>query len=159
MGMVSRLAAAFGTTPSAIVAESNMHEGGTTVGPATLALHTLADASSNTTGTAHTIEVPVSVLMRHPHARAALMADDAMDRVIPLGMAIVFDPDLEPTSGSIAIVEYADQTIVRRLYRGNGTILLVADSHQAHDDVVLTAGDGARLLGTVVWAQCPRELV
>ncbi len=162
MGMVSRLAAAFGTTPSAIVAEPGASHDDAFVGPAILTLHSIADAGSDVTGAAQEAarktEVPISLLVRHPHARAVLMEGDAMDRMCPPGMVVVFDPDLEPTNGRIAVVETRGQVVIRRLFRGNGTMLLVADSHQAHDDIVLAGGDDARLLGTVIWVQCPKEL-
>jgi repressor LexA len=106
-----------------------------------------------------TIELPVSVLERHPNAEAVLVEGDCMDRIVPEGMAVVIDPDLEPSNGKIVVVETEDhEALIRRWYRGTSTLMLVADSHQSYDDIVLDAESSVRLIGTVVWVQSPAEL-
>ncbi len=100
------------------------------------------------------VEVPVSVLRDHPDAWATLVADDAMNRVLPRGFVAVCDPGLEPASGNIVVVSVdGSGPIMRRLYRGGNTVMLVAESHEAHEDIVLADGDAFKVLGVVVWAQ------
>lgn len=83
-----------------------------------------------------------------------------MDRVTPAGMAVVFDPDLAPTNGSIALVGTRDHgVLMRRWYRGSNTLMLVADSHSSQDDIILPGNENVRVLGTVVFAQSPSPLV
>lgn len=106
------------------------------------------------------VEVPASLLRNHPNAKALLVEGDCMDRVVPEGMSVVFDPDKEPANGSIVIVE-ADgyRALMRRWYRGGSTLMLVADSHGSYEDIVLTEDDGPiRVIGTVIWAQSSREM-
>lgn len=110
--------------------------------------------------TERSVEVPASLLRNHPNARALLVEGDCMDRVVPEGMSVVFDPDKEPANGSIVIVE-ADgyRALMRRWYRGGSTLMLVADSHGSYEDIVLTEDDGPiRVIGTVIWAQSSREM-
>jgi SOS-response transcriptional repressor LexA len=81
-----------------------------------------------------------------------------MDRVIPEGLAVVVDPDIEPTNGKVVVVETEDyQALIRRIYRGGNTLMLVADSHSHYDDIVLELDSPIRLIGTVVWVQSPGE--
>ena len=104
--------------------------------------------------------VPASLLRSHPRARALVVEGDCMNRVAPDGMAVVYDPDMEPHNGSVAIVETENyDAVMRRWYRGGDTLMLVADSYGKHPDIVLTEEDGPiRLVGTVVWVQSSREM-
>lgn len=105
------------------------------------------------------IAVPFSVLENHPHARAAIVEGDCMDRVAPEGMAVVYDPDLEPSNGKVVIVETQNyEALLRRWYRGGNTLMLVADSHARYADIVLSDDEPIRLVGTVVWIQSAEEL-
>ena len=104
------------------------------------------------------IEGPSSLLERHPHAQAVLVEGDCMDRVIPEGMAVIIDPDIEPANGKVVVVETEDhQALIRRIYRGGKTLMLVADSHADYDDIVVSLDSPIRLIGTVVWVQSPGE--
>lgn len=107
------------------------------------------------------VEVPASVLERHPRAQSLIVEGDCMDRFALPGMAVVFDPDLSPGNGSVAIVETDDhEAVMRRWYRGGDTLLLVADSHGDYPDIVLKWDDGPiRVIGVVVWVQSTEELV
>nr|WP_314785048.1 S24 family peptidase [Olsenella uli] len=136
----------------------------TALGEATIPLMTLgrvhAGPFTDEEETERSVEVPASLLRNHPNARALLVEGDCMDRVVPEGMAVVFDPDKEPTNGSIVIVE-ADgyRALMRRWYRGGSTLMLVADSHGSYEDIVLTEDDGpVRVVGTVIWAQSSKEM-
>lgn len=105
------------------------------------------------------VEVPRSVILAHPRARAIPVGDDAMDRVLPMGMVAVFDPDVEPSNGQIAVLRLGDGgPTMRRWYRGESTTLLVAESHARHNDIVVREGDACKVLGVVVWTQS-RELL
>lgn len=133
-------------------------------GDATVPLVTLgsvhAGPLSDEGETERSIDVPASVLRGHPHARALIVEGDCMDRVVPDGMAVVYDPDVEPHNGSVVIVETESyEAVMRRWYRGGDTLLLVADSHANYPDIVLGESDGPiRVVGTVIWAQSAREM-
>lgn len=107
-----------------------------------------------------TVEVPSSVLEHHPHAHALIVEGDCMDRFVLPGMAVVYDPDLWPRNGSVAIVETEDyEAVMRRWYMGGDTLLLAADSHERHEDIVLKVEDGpVKVLGVVVWVQSAEEM-
>lgn len=106
-----------------------------------------------------TVELPRGILRAHPFAKAMLVADDCLDRVIPQGMVAVFDPALKPKNDQVAVVWTPELgTILRRWFRAGNTLILVADSHQPHDDIVLVGNAAHTLVGTVVWAQSLDEL-
>jgi len=163
MGTVEKIADFFGVSVMEIIE-----------GPDTIPVHADGDATVPlmTLGSVHagpfseegvaerSIDVPASVLRSHPRARALVVEGDCMNRVAPDGMAVVYDPDVEPHNGSIAIVETENyDAVMRRWYRGGDTLMLVADSYGKHPDIVLTEEDGPiRLVGTVVWVQSAREM-
>lgn len=111
--------------------------------------------------TSERVEVPASVLRNHPRATALMVEGDCMNRVAPEGMAVLIDPDLTPENGSIVVAEVEGyKAVMRRWYRGSGTLLLVADSYTEHEDIVLRWDDGpVRVLGVVVWIQSAKEMV
>lgn len=76
-----------------------------------------------------------------------------MSRAFPEGFVVVCDPDRAPANGSSVVASVDGQTLVHRWYRGNDTILLVADSHGRYDDVVASTANPPEVIGTVVWAQ------
>ena len=165
MGAVQRIADHFGLSKGAVIDE----EAGGTVpiradGDATVPLVTLgsvhAGSFSDEGETERSIDVPASILRGHPRARALIVDGDCMDRVVPSGYAVVYDPDMEPHNGSVVIVETdAYEAVMRRWYRGGDTLMLVADSHGRYPDIVLGEEDGPiRVLGTVVWAQSAKEM-
>ena len=133
-------------------------------GDATVPLVTLgsvhAGPFSEEGETERTVDVPASLLRSHPRARALVVEGDCMNRVAPDGMAVVYDPDMEPHNGSVAIVETENyDAVMRRWYRGGDTLMLVADSYGRYPDIVLTEEDGPiRLVGTVVWVQSAKEM-
>lgn len=163
MGTVEKIADFFGVSVMEIIE-----------GPDTIPVHADGDATVPlvTLGSVHagpfseegeaerSIDVPASVLRSHPRARALIVEGDCMNRVAPDGMAVVYDPDMEPRNGSIAIVETENyDAVMRRWYRGGDTLMLVADSYGRYPDIVLTEEDGPiRLVGTVVWVQSSKEM-
>ena len=106
------------------------------------------------------VEVPATVLDGHPRAFALVVEGDCMDRVIPEGAHVLVDPDREPGNGSIAVVETElYQAVMRRWFRGSSTLMLSADSHAEHEDMIFGPEDGpVRVVGTVVWWQAPQEM-
>lgn len=169
MGMVQKLANYFKVSTADIVAEEwgKPRSHGIPVraeGDATVPLVTLgsvhAGPFSEEGEAERSIDVPASLLRSHPRARALVVEGDCMDRVVPEGMAVVYDPDVEPRNGSVAIVETENyDAVMRRWYRGGDTLMLVADSHASHPDIVLTEDDGpVKVIGVVVWVQSAREM-
>lgn len=167
MGAVQRIADHFGVSKGAVIDEETHAVGSFSVradGDATVPLVTLgsvhAGPFSEEGESERSIDVPASVLRGHPRARALVVEGDCMSRVAPEGMAVVYDPDMEPHNGSVAIVETEDhEAVMRRWYRGGNTLMLVADSHGEHPDIVLGEESGPiRVLGVVVWAQSAREM-
>lgn len=106
------------------------------------------------------VEVPASVAARHPRAFALVVEGDCMDRVIPEGAHVLVDPDREPGTGSIAVVETEGyRAVMRRWYRGSSTLMLAADSHGEYEDMVFgPEGGPVRVVGTVVWWQAAEEM-
>ena len=104
--------------------------------------------------------IPPVVIASHPRACALPVVDRSMDLVVPPGMVVICDPDMRPHNGSIAVVSIDGASpIIRRWYQGGDTIMLVAESHEVHRDIVLAADDAFRVIGPVVWIQsaCPLE--
>ena len=101
------------------------------------------------------VGVPAEVAERWPHARAVRARGTCMNKVIPNNHWFLVDPDTEPRNGDIAVVETEDyEAVVRRWYRGGDTLMLVADSTEHHEDIVIHWEDGAvRVIGTVVYEQ------
>lgn len=99
--------------------------------------------------------VPEDVARRHPRGFVLRVEGDCMDNVIPEGYDVVVDPDAEPSNGSVVVVEMPDgRAVMRRWLRGGQTLVLAADSHAEHDDIVVRWDDGpVRVVGRVVWSQ------
>lgn len=172
IGKVQQLAEVLHVRPSDIVSDrSEIRDSSQTATPsgshsddATIPLVTLERVRAGTFPkeelAERSIEIPRNVALRHPHARAVLVEDDCMNRVIPEGWAAVYDAELVPTNGQIAIVGIElHEAVMRRWYRGGNTLMLVADSHTHYEDIILPDGDAPiRLIGRVVWAQPITEL-
>lgn len=103
--------------------------------------------------------VPPVVAERHPRGFLLRVRGGCMDRVIPDGSLVCVDPDAEPSTGRIVVLEPTEgESVMRRIYRGNRWVMLVADSWSGdHEDIVLREGDRNRLLGVVVWWQAAGE--
>ena len=158
MGNVRRLAAFFGVPVSVILDDTEIPE----LSKATIALHTFGGHLTNPHFAEEIcgglIEIPKFVLASHPAARAALIDGDYMNRVIPEGVIVVYDPALKPLNGQIVIAETEDgEVLMRRWYKVGNTIVLVADSFSAYDDIVVHPDSAIQLIGTVVWMQGPLD--
>lgn len=108
------------------------------------------------------IPIPWDVWDRHRSGYFLQVEGTCMNRVYPDGCYVFIDPDMEPSSGSIAAVSIdgADY-IMRRLYVGANTCILSPESFDPEwRDIVITAGSGHEvdMAGTVVWFQPEREL-
>lgn len=103
--------------------------------------------------------VPPVVAERHPRGFLLRVRGGCMDKVIPDGSLVCVDPDAEPSTGRIVVMEPTEgESVMRRIYRGNRWVMLVADSWSGeHEDIVLREGDSNRLLGVVVWWQAAGE--
>lgn len=106
------------------------------------------------------IEVPNSLLVKHPKAFALLVEGGCMSKVAPEGFVVIVDPDLEPHNGSIVVVETEEyRAMLRRWYKFQSMLVLEADSYDQYDDIVIKDEDGpVRVVGTVVWVQSMEEL-
>lgn len=103
--------------------------------------------------------VPPIVAQNHPRGFLLRVRGGCMDRVIPDGSLVCVDPDAEPSTGRVVVVEPTEgESVMRRIYRGSSHVMLVADSWSGeHEDMVLREGDANRLLGVVVWWQAAGE--
>ena len=103
--------------------------------------------------------VPPIVAQNHPRGFLLRVRGGCMDRVIPDGSLVCVDPDAEPSTGRIVVLEPTEgESVMRRIYRGSSHVMLVADSWSGeHEDIVLREGDQNRLLGVVVWWQAAGE--
>ena len=109
---------------------------------------------------AHRVEVPASVCAGHPRAFALEVEGDCMNRVIPEGSHVLADRDLQPSTGSIAVVETEEyRAVMRRWYKGSTKLMLSADSFEDYEDMIFGMDDGpVRVIGTVVWFQASNEM-
>lgn len=165
MGAVQRIADHFGISKGQVIDETYVHPLRVTSGRhATVPLRTIgrvhAGDVTDEEEVSEGVEVPASVLDGHPRAFALVVEGDCMDRVVPEGAHVLVDPELEPSNGSVAVCELdAGMAVMRRWQRGRSTLLLVADSHEEHDDIVVTLDDTpVRVLGVVVWYQSAGEM-
>jgi repressor LexA len=108
------------------------------------------------------IELPSSVLERHPHAFFLQVEGDCMDRVYTEYCYVLIDPDREPQDGSIAAVRIdGSEIVMRRLRKGANTLILSPEStSSAHKDIIVAADSDhiVENVGTVVWFQAKKEL-
>lgn len=97
----------------------------------------------------------------HPNAFFFEVAGGGMSRTIPDGAMVLVDPDIAPRNGSVVAVELEDgEPYLRRLHRGQDTLMLSADGYEERDDMVFAGSeaDSVLILGTVVWYQSGEEL-
>ena len=97
------------------------------------------------------------IAKRHPRCYALRVNGDCMDKVFTDHDHIFVDPDAEARDGSIVVASIDGQTVVRRLKRGTSTAMLVAESHEPHEDIIVRESSDARVLGTVFWWQARCE--
>lgn len=107
------------------------------------------------------VHVTEEAVKGHPNAKGLIVDGHCMDRVIPEGCCVLYDPDMtEPANGSVVIVETEDYSaLMRRWYSTGRTLVLSPDSFDADiEDIVLRWEDGPiRVLGTVFHFQAPDD--
>ena len=107
------------------------------------------------------VHVTEQAVAGHPEARALIVDGHCMDRVIPEGCCVLYDPEMtEPANGSIVVVETEDYSaLMRRWYSTGRTLLLAPDSSDPEiEDIVLRWEDGPiKVLGTVFHYQSPDD--
>lgn len=107
------------------------------------------------------VHVTEQAVAGHPEARALIVDGHCMDRVIPEGCCVPYDPEMaEPANGSIVVVETEDYSaLMRRWYSTGRTLLLAPDSSDPEiEDIVLRWEDGpVKVLGTVFHYQSPDD--
>ena len=107
------------------------------------------------------VHVTEQVVAGHPNARALIVDGHCMDRVIPEGCCVLYDPEMtEPANGSIVVVETEDYSaLMRRWYSTGRTLLLAPDSSDPEiEDIVLRWDDGPiKVLGTIFHYQSPDD--
>lgn len=105
--------------------------------------------------------VPYEVWRDHPRGYFLKARGQQMNRLYPEGSLILVDPDVEPSSGSIAVARVdGGDFIVRRLYKGSSVLVLSPDSWEAGYEDIVIAGDDhtVEFVGSVVWFQASGEL-
>ena len=105
--------------------------------------------------------VPYEVWRDHPRGYFLKAKGQQMNRLYPEGSLILVDPDVEPSSGSIAVARVdGGDFIVRRLYKGSSVLVLSPDSwEEGYDDIVIAGDDHTvEFVGSVVWFQASGEL-
>lgn len=106
------------------------------------------------------VPIPFEVRERHPRGYFLEVEGGCMSRVYPEGCLVYVDPDKRPQNGSVAVVSIdGADFVMRRMYRGSSSMMLVADSYEGgYDDIIVTEGHQVDLVGTVVWYQPRKEL-
>lgn len=104
------------------------------------------------------VEVPETVASNHPSAFMLRVEGCCMNRSYPDGCLVMVDPAMSPWNGCAVVAEPSSgESVLRRYYRGQSSLLLAADSYESYDDLVFSGDDEVRLLGVVVWFQAAKE--
>lgn len=105
------------------------------------------------------VELPSAVLEGHPAGFFLRVEGDCMNRQFPEGCYVFVDPEASPWNGCAVAAELPGyEGVLRSYYRGQGTLMLCADSFGEYEDIILTGEDPVRLIGVVVWFQADKEL-
>lgn len=104
------------------------------------------------------VEVPETVACNHPDAFMLRVEGCCMNRSYPDGCLVMVDPTMSPWNGCAVVAEPSSgESVLRRYYRGQSSLLLTADSYESYPDLMFTGDDEVMLLGVVVWYQAARE--
>ena len=107
------------------------------------------------------IPIPWEIWDGHKNGYFLEVEGTCMNRVYPEGCYVFIDPDRTPQNGSIAVVSIDDMDyIMRRLYVGSSSLMLVAQSFDDGWEDIIIQGDArtVKMVGTVVWYQPRKEL-
>lgn len=169
MGMVQKIAAVFGVTPSQIVDDdkSALFKGfipirpGKTV-PIRVVDHVHAGVPTDPDEADYIVEVPEAVIHPNEIYVGYIVDGDCMDKVYPEGCLIVIRLTSDVRNGAIGVFRIDGyQTVMRRVHRGANTLILSPESHNPnHKDIIITeeSGETVEAIGTVVWFQAKEEL-
>lgn len=111
--------------------------------------------------TDYMVEVPSSVMDRHPGSFLVHGFGPCMNKRFPEDALLLIDPSIEPRNGDAVLVEDEDHRALVRVYaRGSSTLLLSPDSWSDEiPDIVGSPEDPpVRLVGTVVWYQAREDV-
>ena len=171
MGMIQKLAGAFGVDVSEIVSDKKKYH---PLPPNAIPITEPKKAYVPLLGRVHAGDaqepdildeetaIPYSVYVHHKNGYLLEVEGNCMSKTYPEGCYVLIDPDLDPVNGSIAVVSIdgADY-VMRRLYRGASTMILSPDSWEdTYEDIVILDSDEHTVTfsGVVVWFQASKEL-
>ena len=106
------------------------------------------------------VEVPASVVERHPRGFLIHGFGPCMNRRFPEDAHLLIDPDMLPKSGDAVLVQRDGQALVRSYMRGASTVMLSPDSYSEDlQDMIGSPDDPpAKLVGVVVWYQASEDV-
>ena len=107
------------------------------------------------------VEVPASVVERHPQGYCVHAEGGCMDRRYPPDSVLYIDTAREPCNGCAVLAELPDYRSVVRVYmRGGSTLMLSPDSLSGeYEDIIVRPDDGpVSIKGVVVWYQAEDDL-
>lgn len=93
---------------------------------------------------------------KHPNCYSLRVSGTCMNRNFTDKDVIFVDPDMPPADGSIGVVSIDGQVLVRRVRKGNDSLMLVAETTETgewEDIIVQGQSREVRPIGTVFWWQ------
>ena len=172
MGMIQKLAGVFGVTTADIVDDglSQRSSNGipsyaipvtpsSTLVPLVGYTH-MGDAVDEDT-CERMVEVPTSVVERHPEGFCVRAQGECMDNRYPCDSVLFIDPRMEPANDRAVLAELPNyQSVVRVYMRGGSTLMLSPDSHSGEfEDIIVRADDEpVSIKGVVVWYQAESDI-
>lgn len=102
------------------------------------------------------VEVPTSVVERHPGSYCVHADGSCMDNRYTDDSVLLVDPNMEPRNDDAVLAELPNyQSVVRVYTRGSSTLMLSPDSHSGeYDDIIVKPDDEPVMIkGVIVWHQ------
>lgn len=159
--VMAQIAAIFGTTVDVLLGEGRVR---LQVEPSTATLPALklgaihAGEFEEEDGERTLVQAPETVVLAHPRAFFLEVVGDCMELDYPEGCLVLVDPDMEPSNGRAVAVEVDNGYMLRRIMRGNDTLILSSHSRTSYPDMVFRDGDvSVRVLGVVCWFQARKD--
>lgn len=172
MGMIQKLAGVFGVTTADIVDDGSSQRSSngipsyaipvkpsSTLVPLVGYTH-MGDAVDEDT-CERMVEVPTSVVERHPEGFCVRAEGECMDNRYPCDSVLFIDPRMEPANDRAVLAELPNyQSVVRVYMRGGSTLMLSPDSHSGEfEDIIVRADDEpVSIKGVVVWYQAESDI-
>lgn len=167
MGMVQKLAGVFRVSTADIVADQEpiIPSYATPVRPSSVMVPLVGSTHMGAAVDEETcdreVEVPASVVERHPQGYCVHAEGGCMDRRYPPDSVLYIDTAREPCNGCAVLAELPDYRSVVRVYmRGGSTLMLSPDSYSGeYEDIIVRPDDGpVSIKGVVVWYQAEDDL-